>query len=38
MNKYEQLSQKALGIAFIAGPLLLVSGALTFFARHRFRF
>ena len=30
MNKYEQLSRKALGIAFIAGPLLLTIGALTF--------
>ncbi len=30
MTRYEQLSQKALGIAFIAGPLLLTIGALTF--------
>ncbi len=30
MTRYQQLEQKALGIAFIAGPLLLTIGALLF--------
>ncbi len=30
MSRFDQLQQKALGFAFIAGPLLLTIGALTF--------